>query len=79
MCDGGSLGPVGSPGWRRREAWGREVVKLRDSNWGWKRVRTGALRVVVVGDMVDGGKRYDGVGLGVCALQHALFSLACIG
>jgi hypothetical protein len=29
MCDGGSLGPVGSPGWRRREAWGREVAKLR--------------------------------------------------
>jgi hypothetical protein len=76
MCDGGSLGPVGSPGWRRREAWGREMVKLRDSNWGFRRMREVALRVVVVGDMVDRWERYDGEALVVCA---ALFSLACVG
>lgn len=29
MWMGGSLGPVGSPGWRRREEEGRVVLKLR--------------------------------------------------
>jgi hypothetical protein len=46
------LGPVGSPGWRRREAWGREVVKLRRDNWGAKMRVVARKKVVVVGDMV---------------------------
>jgi hypothetical protein len=29
MWAGGSLGPVGSPGWRRREAFGLEEAKVR--------------------------------------------------
>jgi hypothetical protein len=54
MCEGGSLGPVGSPGWRRREAWGREVVRLRRGNWGAEMRVVARRKVVVVGDMVGG-------------------------
>ena len=37
ICVGGSLGPVGSPGWRRREAWMGDEVKLRV--WKWVQMR----------------------------------------
>lgn len=31
MCEGGSLGPVGSPGWRRRDACWEEELKAREA------------------------------------------------
>jgi hypothetical protein len=39
MCCGGSLGPVGSPGWRRRE-----LHLLEEVNWRVERRRTEELR-----------------------------------
>jgi hypothetical protein len=56
MCDGGSLGPVGSPGCLRREKCGGEVVRVR---LGRTTRGTAALRVVVVDNMV--GDRCEAV------------------
>jgi hypothetical protein len=54
MCVGGGLGPVGSPGWRRREESLREVLKVRLVR---VRMRDAVRKVVVVVDMmgVEGG------------------------
>jgi hypothetical protein len=53
MCEGGSLGPVGSPGWRRRDARIGEVVSVRWGNWALWKARGKALKVVVVDNMVE--------------------------
>lgn len=60
MCAGGSLGPVGSPGWRRREKVGRVLLKLRVSKG--RRV-SGRVRR---GDMVVGEIRWVGEGEVCC-------------
>jgi hypothetical protein len=58
---GGSLGPVGSPGWRRREAREDEVVNWR-GRWGIGRrrvLRDAKVSLCRAGDMLEEGWRYD--------------------
>lgn len=61
VCGGGSLGPVGSPGWRRRDARLEAAVKLRGQlrrrDWragSWVRRRSEA--VVTEENMMDEDK-----------------------
>jgi hypothetical protein len=62
---GGSFGPVGSPGWRRRERVFEEVVKL------WAVGRSAAMlrrRMERTGRGMARFPKYDGGGKGVCKM-----------